>query len=631
MIEIPREFPVPKDAFERQRSLVADHVAAQRRATRVTWARQGRRRWRLVAVIAAALVVAAATASSFAMVREFLFGSRESVTLGPPTWSPDGRRIAFVSTSCVPRRNVSCVGTSEIAVIGLDGRAQQNISQEVMRNGIGPAILSPDWRRLAFVRDRGLYREYADGSNLHYTDIVVTNIDGSRRRAVTPKGFYDAPVWSPDGTRIAFVRYRGDDADVYVANADGSGLRKLAHALAYDPNPLGAGKGPSASPAWSPDGRKIAFVSNRSGSDDIWVVDAEGGGLVNLTRSRGSGRPVWSPNGRLIAFRSDRDGNGEVYVMNADGSGVKRLTRNPASDGGPVWSPDGRKILFVRFRRGNSDIYVMNRDGSGQRNLTPGVRPARTAYDGAPVWSPSGRLIAFVSERDKRRKVYVMTADGSDQAALGTFVDVLFPVGRISRSAGDVRFSLSVPRVTPQWENGPIEDSAGRWTIRNHLIRRSLVRGQAAEVMIYWTALRGNGPVSPCAKLLSPSLARSSIDDVAPVVAKAPGTELVAGPTRVTLGGYPARYVELVVHESRGCDPGFLFTWRDHWAGALWGGTERGDRIRAWIVDVNGRRLFFVAETKEGFNHPLRPPPSKPDLQRAGRDVTKIVESIRFD
>lgn len=157
------------------------------------------------------------------------------------------------------------------------------------------------------------------------------------------------------------------------------------------------------------------------------------------------------------------------------------------------------------------------------------------------------------------------------------------------------------------------------------------MRGQAAEVMIYWTAFPGGGQVAACSKLLSPALARSSIDDVAAALAKAEASELVAGPTRVSLGGRPARYVELVAREDRGCDPGFFFTWRDQMVGALWGGTEPGDRIRVWIVDVEGRRLFFVAETKKGFNHPLRPPPPKSDLQRVGREITKIVESIRFE
>jgi TolB protein len=599
--------------------------------------RKGRHRRRVLAVIAAGLVVTVVSASAFGTVRDFLFGAPRSVTWGTPVWSPDGRRIAFLSTTCLPGRPPLCEGRYKIVIESLDGSARQELGHAAQQSGhlwaLSPPVLSPDWRRVALVRDRGLYHTYRDGTQRHYSDIVVTTVDGSRRRMVARRGLYEDPAWSPDGSKIAFVRIRGGNADLYVVNADGTGRRMLAHVSSFLPNlvslqPVGI-PNPNANPAWSPDGRRIAFTSSRDGNEDIYVVDVDDGGLVNLTRSRGTDRvPAWSPDGRLIAFRSDRDGRGEVYVINAGGRGLRNLTQDPAPDGGPLWSPDGHRILFQRA----GDIWVMNRDGGAQRNLTPEVRPARFSGDSSPAWSPDGRLIAFVTRRDGNPKVYVMTANGRDQAELGTFVDEYFARGGISRSAGDVRFSMSVPKTRPPWENGPSGRVFGVHSIRNFLIRRSLVRGQAAEVMIYWAALPGGGQAAaPCAKLLSTALARSSIDDLAATLARAPGSELVEAPRRVTLGGRPARYVELVVREDRGCNPGFFFTWRDGWGGALWGGTEPGDRIRAWIVEVDGRRLFVVAETKEGFNHPLRPPPSKPELQRAGREISKIVESIRFE
>ena len=136
--------------------------------------------------------------------------------------------------------------------------------------------------------------------------------------------------------------------------------------------------------------------------------------------------PAWSPDGRKLAFVSRRDGNSEIYVMNADGSGQENLTRQPASDSHPSWSPDGRKIVFVSRRDGNSEIYVMNADGSGLRNVT------RTpSNDLDPAWSPDGRAIAFVqkiqgkcapSPRDTpchnyETYLYVVNGDGSGTAA----------------------------------------------------------------------------------------------------------------------------------------------------------------------------------------------------------------------
>jgi Tol biopolymer transport system component len=132
-----------------------------------------------------------------------------------------------------------------------------------------------------------------------------------------------------------------------------------------------------SSPAWSPDGRKIAFVSN----SEIYVMNADGSEQRTLTQ-RGA-QPLWSPDGRKIAFVSVRDGKyDEVHVMNADGSGKRNLTHNPAPDGAPAWSPDGRRIAFQSWR--GADLYVMNADGTGQRNLTrtPGAREFGIA------WSP---------------------------------------------------------------------------------------------------------------------------------------------------------------------------------------------------------------------------------------------------
>ena len=103
--------------------------------------------------------------------------------------------------------------------------------------------------------------------------------------------------------------------------------------------------------------------------------------------------PAWSPDGRKLAFVSRRDGNSEIYVINADGSGQENLTQHPARDSHPSWSPDGRKLAFVSRRDGNSDIYVMNADGSGLRNVT-----RAPSNDLRPAWSPNGRAIAFVRQ-----------------------------------------------------------------------------------------------------------------------------------------------------------------------------------------------------------------------------------------
>ena len=384
----------------------------RRRRLRHTGAHSGGRRGRLVVLAAAALVVVVGTASAFGTVRAFVFGTSLSAWGSAPHWSPDGQRIAYTVYRYPD-------GPAEVYVMNADGSGQHNVTAEWGRDVV--PIWSPDWRRIAFVpyacaavegtcvRTAHIYVMNADGSRLHRVARAGTDRAISGGQRVHPR--FPGPVWSPDGRKIAFGSERDGNVELYVMNPDGSNQRRLT-------------RSPEAeeSLTWSPDGQKIAFVRSIRGRgvtiagvphpgrllrQEIYVMNADGRGQRVLARGRG---PVWSPDGQKIAFRSDRDGNGEIYVMNADGSEQRRLTRNPASDAGPVWSPDGRHLLFERaeYRYGNTEIFVMNADGSGKRNLTR--TPER---DGSPAWSPDGRKIVFVSKRDGNGEIYVMNADGS--------------------------------------------------------------------------------------------------------------------------------------------------------------------------------------------------------------------------
>ena len=441
-----RIFPVPAVSAEWDDVLQRAGGRGRTQASRVS---EGGHRRRVLVVAAALLFVAVASASAFGTVRDLIFGERRSASAGAPTWSPDGRRIAFLTVGCAQW----CDGPVETHVMNADGSGQRNLTREwaieVDPPGPGgPPVWSPDWRQLAFVRQRGVDRTH--GYRVaRYSDIYVMNEHGSGLRRLTRSPQHDGdPVWSPDGRRLAFVRVRGGRSDIYVVDADGGGLRRLAHAIAFRPMPGAPSAGFGANPAWSPDGGRIAFMSNRDGTDDIFVVNADGSGLRNLTRSQGHDRTriwkgrkhkrifwssldeQWSPDGRTIVFRSERDrpsaseraacrprcARSEIYVINADGSGLRRLTHNWKSDGAPVWSPDGRKILFLRSgwepANVSGDVYVMNADGSDQRNLTrSATHPFAT--DTAPSWSPDGRKILFVSSRTRNGEIYVMNADGS--------------------------------------------------------------------------------------------------------------------------------------------------------------------------------------------------------------------------
>ncbi len=243
-------------------------------------------------------------------------------------------------------------------------------------------------------------------------DIYAINSDGTgASRLTTEPADESDPAPSPDGRKIAFVRNDGGNRDIWVMNPDGSGERRLTDRPASD-----------RYPSWSPDGTKIAFRSNRwpSTSFDIWKMQADGGEPVRVTADVGrwgdslETTPAWSPNGNALAFVSDRDGNREIYVTAADGSNPRRMTRNPANDQFPTWSPDGTQITFGSDRDGNEEIYSMRAsDGGGETNLT-----ANPATDRYPAWSPDGTKIAFRSSRAHGFDIFLMNPDGSDPTQL---------------------------------------------------------------------------------------------------------------------------------------------------------------------------------------------------------------------
>jgi TolB protein len=313
---------------------------------------------------------------------------RNASGLGPEpygtVWSPDGLKLAFAKR-LGPAIGQCVVCHTEIFVVNADGSGQRNLTGKL--GGEAPTW-SPDGQTIAFSTTR---------DNPNIPNLYVMNADGSGQRRVT-QGAAGAwgSSWSPDGRRLAFesvVGGSGYNTDIYVVNVDGSGQQQLTR------QPL-----QEQVPAWSPDGRRIAFESYRDErplGGRRWqrlmqVMNADGSEQRKLTRlSNSDGSFSWSPDGRRIAFVSDRDGNDEVYVINVDGSGLRNLTRNPARDAFPKWSPDGRTIGFVRNRGGNperreyggavGDIYVMNADGSRQRNLTGGLRQQAFGI----AWSPA--------------------------------------------------------------------------------------------------------------------------------------------------------------------------------------------------------------------------------------------------
>jgi Tol biopolymer transport system component len=206
------------------------------------------------------------------------------------------------------------------------------------------------------------------------------------------EGIVDSqPAWSPDGRRIAFVRTmpQSGRSDLWTATSEGKGRVRITS------TPF-----PERDPSWSPDGTKIVYAARTRGSGPfrIFVAKPDGTARAQLTtQPLGSAdrAPVWSPDGTKIAFMSDRGGGfAEIYVMNADGTGEQALTANDVVDANPSWSPDGTRIAVERCcPDGSSDIFTIDVVTGVETNLTNST----SFMDFDPSWSPDGTTIAFVS------------------------------------------------------------------------------------------------------------------------------------------------------------------------------------------------------------------------------------------
>jgi hypothetical protein len=211
---------------------------------------------------------------------------------------------------------------------------------------------------------------------------------------------------SPDGRRVAFSSARSGSSEIYVADArTGAVLRLTGNTSADD-----------VDPSWSPDGRMLAWSSGPPGARDVFVMDAAGGRHKRrLVVGDGNDvEPAWSPDGSRVAVASNRDGRYRIWVIDvAAGQPPAIVADVPGQMRSPDWSPSGTRLAYTGLVDGNADVWIVTTDGTGTVRATTAA-----GFDGRPNWSPDGRSIAFVSGGDRGDVIRVMRADGSGARTL---------------------------------------------------------------------------------------------------------------------------------------------------------------------------------------------------------------------
>jgi len=243
-------------------------------------------------------------------------------------------------------------------------------------------------------------------------EIFSMNSDGSDVIHFTDRpGRWDGwPEWSPDHCRIVFdASIKAEQRDIRVMNFDGSGLFTV-FSDGYR----------NMMPTWSPDGKRIAYISMRDDHDDLFVVNLDGSNPVQLTDFSGDEHWIeWSPVGDQIIFKAEVDGNNEIYLINADGTSLTNLTNHPKADMHPTWSPDGSQIAFTSNRSSCVEIYIMNADGSDVTQITYFGCSGLPSGPAELNWSSDGLQLVFsITSGSEGDDIWKMNIDGTGMEAL---------------------------------------------------------------------------------------------------------------------------------------------------------------------------------------------------------------------
>ena len=261
---------------------------------------------------------------------------------------------------------------------------------------------------------------YVSKVGKHYT-LNVADADGEGVQAsLTSPASIISPAWSPDGRQLAYVSFEGGKAIIVVQEVL-TGQRRI----------LAAFKGTNSAPAWSPDGSQLVVTLSRDGGSQLYVIGTSGGAVRRLMQSNAiDTEAVWSPDGASIYFVSDRGGGPQIYRVPATGGDATRVTFTGSYNVSPALSPDGRLMTYVGRVGGADRVHLMDLSSGNVRVLTD------TSDDESPSFAPNSRLIVYATRQQGRDVLMTTSLDGRIKARLATPADVREPVWGPQAGAG---------------------------------------------------------------------------------------------------------------------------------------------------------------------------------------------------
>jgi TolB protein len=236
-------------------------------------------------------------------------------------------------------------------------------------------------------------------------ELRVADADGQNAQSIlsSPEPVM-SPAWSPDGARMAYVSFQNKKPILFVQSLSAS----------KQPAPVAAYRGSNSAPAWSPDGKTLAAVLTRDGTSQIYLMSADGGNLRRLTTSGAiDTEPFFTPDGQSIYFTSDRGGSPQIYRMAASGGEPVRITFDGDYNVSPRVSPDGKTLAFISRVSGRFQLMAMDLESRQIQALTDGQR------DESPTFAPNGRIVLYASDIDNRGVLYAVSSDGRFRQRLG--------------------------------------------------------------------------------------------------------------------------------------------------------------------------------------------------------------------